>query len=121
MRRSSSSSPGQPLVFHLAAGRVADQLDEAARRRSGRTARTLVKEGPLRVTLIGLSTGGALARHRAEGPITVHVLRGSIRFAVADDAWALAAGDVLSLPGGVEHEVESLEGAEFLVTVARDG
>jgi hypothetical protein len=34
---------------------------------SGRTARTLVKDGPLRVTLIELAPGEAIAEHRAEG------------------------------------------------------
>jgi len=47
---------------------------------SSRTARTLVKNGPLRATLMGLSAGGALAPHSAEGPITVQVLEGAIEF-----------------------------------------
>lgn len=41
-----------------------------------RIARTLVKDGPLRLTLIGMSPGGSLREHEAAGPITIHVLDG---------------------------------------------
>ena len=47
---------------------------------TSRTARTLVKNGALRVTLMGIAAGGALASHSADGPITVHVLEGTIEF-----------------------------------------
>ncbi|HET7322585.1 MAG TPA: cupin domain-containing protein [Longimicrobiaceae bacterium] len=111
---------GQPLHFHLGGGRSA-LVDAALLEKSGRSARTLVKEGPMRVTLIALAAGGNLAPHHAEGPITVHVLDGAIRFLAGDDSWELSAGDVLSLPAGVQHAVESESGGEFLVTIAREG
>ena len=111
---------GEPLLFHLAAG-AAELLDGEAVARSGRSARTLVKEGPLRVTLIGLAAGGELAAHHAEGPITVHVLTGAVRFHAQGRQWRLEAGDLLSLPAGVEHSVDSESGGEILVTVAQGG
>ncbi|MGH7668438.1 MAG: hypothetical protein ACRENQ_03010, partial [Gemmatimonadaceae bacterium] len=48
-----------------------------------RIARTLVKEGPLRLTLIGLNPGGALHRHSTEAPITIHVLEGEVALEAA--------------------------------------
>jgi quercetin dioxygenase-like cupin family protein len=122
MHMSSLNRPlaGQPLLFHLGGGR-SDLVDAALLKKAGRSARTLVKEGPLRVTLIALTAGGTLAPHHAEGPITVHVLDGAIRFRAGEEAWELSAGDLLSLPGGVEHAVESEKGGEFLVTIAREG
>jgi hypothetical protein len=36
-----------------------------------RIVRTLVKEGPLRLTLIGVRGGGGMHEHAAEGPITM--------------------------------------------------
>ncbi|HET7275074.1 MAG TPA: cupin domain-containing protein [Longimicrobiaceae bacterium] len=86
--------------------------------RGGRSARTLVKDGPLRVALTALGAGGHLAPHRALGPITVHVLSGSIRFRAKGDEWVLEPGELLSLGAGVEHEVISESGAVFLLTVA---
>ena len=41
-------------------------------------ARTLVKEGPLRLTLIGLGLGGTIRPHQAEMPLTILVLEGEI-------------------------------------------
>jgi len=88
--------------------------------RSGRTARTLVKEGPLRVTLVALGSGGALATHRTDGPITLHVLSGEVSCRAGTDEWGLVSGDLLSLGAGVEHAVESASGGVFLLTVATD-
>jgi len=45
--------------------------DPALLERHGRSARTLLKEGSLRVTLVMVRAGGHIAAHRAGGPITV--------------------------------------------------
>jgi len=52
--------------------------DTALLERSGRNARTLVKQGPLWVTLVRVGAGGRITPHRAAGPITVQVLDGDI-------------------------------------------
>lgn len=83
----------------------------------GRTARTLVKDGPLRVTLIALDAGGSIAAHAAEGPITIHVLRGTIRLELTDDALDVHAGEIVSLPTRARHAVSAAEDAAFLLTV----
>lgn len=90
--------------------------DELAR--GTRTARTLVKEGQLRATLVGLNPGGELRTHRADGPITVHVLEGEIEFHADGRAIPLAPGSLLALAAGVEHAVRSTTGGVFLLTVA---
>jgi quercetin dioxygenase-like cupin family protein len=108
---------GRALHFRLGSG-SGELIDEQLVTKSGRSARTLVKEGPLRATLVALGPGGTLAPHRADGPITVHVLAGEVAFRTADEAWTLEPGDLLSLPAGVEHSVESAAGATFLLTVA---
>jgi quercetin dioxygenase-like cupin family protein len=92
---------------------VRDQL-----RKASRSARTVLKEGPLRATLIGLAPGGEIASHSAEGPITVHVLEGAIDFQVDGTTWALRSGSLLALEAGVVHSVHSAVGALFLLTVA---
>jgi quercetin dioxygenase-like cupin family protein len=84
----------------------------------GRCARTLVKEGPLRVTLIALGAGGEIAEHSADGPITVQPLTGSIRFTAAGVAYDLAPGDLLMLRARIRHSVRSDEGGSFLLTVS---
>ena len=108
---------GEALLFRLGHER-ADFIDEALLARAGRSARTLVKDGPLRVTLVALAAGGGLAPHHADGPITVQVLSGDLRFRAGEREWRLEAGDLLSLASGVQHEVSSESGAVFLLTVA---
>ena len=106
---------GEVLVHHLT--RDERMLDQGLLARHGRTARTLVKEGPLRLTMIGLTAGGAIASHKAEGPVTIHLLEGDAVCDVEGQGYALAAGDVLVLASGVEHSVRSSGGCVLLLTV----
>ena len=92
---------------------VRDQLATATR-----TARTLIKNGPLRATLVGLAAGAELAEHSADGPITVHVLEGEIDFDVHGKTWELRAGSLLALDAGAAHTARSKSGGVFLLTVA---
>ena len=82
-----------------------------------RIARTLVKDGSLRVTLVGIYAGHGMREHRAAGPITIHVLEGAIEVTADGRAWPLPAGALLALDGGVPHAVTSTAGGVFLLTV----
>lgn len=66
---------GDVLVRHL----VRDEwmIDQQLVARHGRSGRTLVKEGPLRLTLMALDAGGNLPMHGTTGPVTVHMSRAS--------------------------------------------
>lgn len=98
--------------------RVRGELQTAA----GRVARTLVKEGSLRMTLVGVSAGGSLREHRAEGPITVQVLDGAIVFEAGGRTFPLEKGSLFALGAGIPHHVRSEKGGFFLLTVvAGDG
>ena len=106
---------GSPLSFDL--GQEVRAL-RAQLADGSRSARTLVKNGPLRATLIGLAPGGSLASHSADGPITAHVLDGAIEFEAEGTTWPLAAGTLFSLDAGVAHAVRAPQGGIFLLTVA---
>lgn len=108
---------GDVLTFDLGEER-ARSADPATLDRSGRTARTLLKDGPLRVTLVVLEPGGELAEHRAEGPITVHVLDGRLHFTALGRTYELGPGQLLAAARGVSHSVEAPGGATFLLTIA---
>ena len=111
---------GDVLRFHLEEERTRVN-DPLLLERHGRNARTLIKEGPLRVTLIMVRAGGRIATHRADGPITVHVLRGDIQLRVGGREHRLAAGDLLAVNAGLEHEVGSDGGGTFLLTIVQPG
>ncbi len=106
---------GEVLVHHLT--RDERMLDQSLLARHGRTARTLVKEGPLRLTMIGLTAGGTIPSHKAEGPVTIHLLEGDAAFDVEGQTYSLTAGDILVLASGVQHSVRSSAGCVLLLTV----
>jgi quercetin dioxygenase-like cupin family protein len=110
---------GDVLVRHL----TQDErlIDPTLLARHGRSARTLVKEGPLRLTIIGLAAGGVLPVHSTDGPVTVHLLDGAIEFSAAGSDYPLVAGDILVFAPGVEHSARSAKGGTFLLTVVHDG
>ena len=85
--------------------------------RDGRSSRTLLKEGPLRVTLIVLGPGGGIPEHQAQGPITVQPLRGQVDVRVGEETHNLTPRQLLAIDVAVRHSVSSDEGAAFLLTV----
>lgn len=108
---------GTALHFHLGEGHLQEHIDESLLERAGRSGRTLVKDGPLRVTLVALAPGGSLAAHSAAGPIAVQVLSGEVRLTIGADEWVMSAGEMLAIAADVEHSVASVSGGSFLLTV----
>ena len=106
---------GDVLVQHLKQDER--MIDQALLAKHGRSARTLVKEGPLRLTLMAIGAGGNLPAHRTEGPVTIHVLEGAVTFEANGQTYPLVPGDVLVLAAGVEHAARSATGTLFLLTV----
>ncbi len=86
-----------------------------------RSAKTLVKEGPLRITLVAVNPGGEMRPHTAPGPISVQVLEGEIDFQVEGGSWKLPRGTLFTLGAGVTHSVRSTRGGVFLLTVVSVG
>ncbi len=106
---------GNVLVHHLSEDERT--IDPALVARHGRSARTLVKEGVLRLTIMAIAAGGDLPTHTAAGPITIQVLKGEIVFDVLGREYVLMTGDILVLAAGVEHSARSAAGGVFLLTV----
>jgi quercetin dioxygenase-like cupin family protein len=107
---------GDVLVQHL--GPDVMTIDQTLLATHGRSARTLVKDGPLRLTIMALAAGGTLPPHSTDNPVSIHVVQGEVTFFALDQEYALAAGDVLIFGAGVEHAARSKSGASFLLTVA---
>jgi quercetin dioxygenase-like cupin family protein len=110
---------GAALSFSLDA-EMRTVRDELAKM-PARVGRTLVKDGPLRVTLVGLHAGHGLHEHQASGPVTIHLLEGAIEVSAAGKSWPLSQGMLLALDAGVPHAVTSTAGAMFLLTVQHGG
>jgi quercetin dioxygenase-like cupin family protein len=96
-------------------------IDPTLLARHGRSARTLVKDGPLRLTIVALGQGGTLPAHRTDGPITIHVLEGEVTVSALEQEYTLGPSDVLALGPGLEHAARSATGGVFLLTVVHQG
>ena len=106
---------GDALVRHLTQDERT--IDQGLVAKHGRSARTLVKEGPIRLTLIALAPGGDLPEHSADGPVSVHVVDGEFLFSAAGREYPLRECDVLVVAAGVRHSARSNSGGTFLLTV----
>lgn len=111
---------GAALSFSLA-GEEAALREKAAAAKAGRAAKTLVKEGAIRVTVVALNKGVTLQAHQIEGTVSVHVLRGRARIAAAGGPIDLAAGGLAVIQQEVTHAVIATTDCALLITVAMPG
>lgn len=109
---------GEVLVRHLR--RDEWMIDPVLLAQHGRSGRTLVKDGPLRLTIIAVAPGGVLATHSTDGPVTIHVLDGDILIEALGHDYPLGTGDLVALAPGVEHAARSTNGGVFLLTVVHE-
>jgi quercetin dioxygenase-like cupin family protein len=92
---------------------------EGARAASvGHTAKTLVKDGPLRVVILGLKSGATLRDHESAGPVSIHVLSGQVNVVSPGRVDSLQAGGALVFDAAVSHSLEAQADSVVLVTIA---
>jgi quercetin dioxygenase-like cupin family protein len=65
-----------------------------------------------------LKKGAHLHEHRTNGPITVQVVSGSIRFNAGPDQRLISAGEMVGLDRGIAHSVDALEESAFILVTA---
>src|SRR5277367_3549952 len=85
---------------------------------SGHFAKTLFKKHDLRVVLITMEHAAKMKEHHADGTLSVHVLKGQIRFTVQGKHHDLTAGNLITLGASIRHEVEALQDSAFLLTIS---
>lgn len=108
---------GDALVLDIAA-EAAEAVAAAADTAVGHTAKTLVKDGPLRIIIVGMRRGSTLRDHDAEGPVSIHVLQGQVQLAALGESRALNAGQAIAYAASVTHSVEALDDSALLLTIA---
>ena len=84
----------------------------------GRAAKTLVKDGPLRVIILGLKLGASLQEHEAAGPVSVHVLSGQVDISSPGRSDPLRGGQALVFEAAVSHSLEAQSDSVVLLTIA---
>lgn len=81
---------------------------------------TVVKTTNLSIVLTAIKKGATLCGHEVDGPITLQVLSGAIRFGVAGEPRTLAAGTVIALDKAIPHDIQALEDSGLLLTIVRE-
>lgn len=82
-----------------------------------RNAITVFKTNGLRIVLIALHEGSEMARHTADGIITVQVLEGQIQFNTDQQSVDLCKGQMLALHERIPHSVKAIQETTFLLTL----
>ena len=91
--------------------------DEKAWKDSDRNAITVFKTNGMRIVLIALHKNAEMAKHTADGMISVQVLEGQILFTITEQSVELGKGEMLALHENVPHSVLAKEETVFLLTL----
>ena len=94
-------------------------LEAARSAGTGHAAKTLVKDGPLRVVILGFTAGSALREHDSDGPVSIQALSGGVAVAIEDRLERLEPGKVLVMDASISHSVVASGDAVLLLTIAR--
>jgi quercetin dioxygenase-like cupin family protein len=105
------------MVFDTAT-EEAKVTDQAASSKQGRSAKTLVKQGQLRVTLLALQKGTELSAHQVEGDLSIQVLRGALEIRTSEDTIRVPKGGLAVLRAGVRHDACALRNTTALLTTS---
>lgn len=108
---------GQMLSFLLGVEDT-DLYEKAATSKSGRAAKTLVKQGPLRITIVAMRQGAALQSHHVAGPVSIQAIRGRLRLTTHTGDIDVPAGGLVSLAGGEVHSAIALDDSAIVITFA---
>jgi len=108
---------GPHLTFDLAA--EADRLRrEGPWKAAGHNAITLAKYPDLRLVLAVLRAGSHMTPHDPRERLAIQLLSGRLRVQTGGQRVDLSAGQLLTLDSARAHDIEALEDASFLLTVA---
>ena len=95
-----------------------EAIQEHARAaKDGRAGKTLVKEGPLTVTLVALQMGVQLEEHQVSGPALIQGLHGVARITTASGEVEVGPGTLVALDQGVAHAVQAVQDCTLLITL----
>ncbi|MFI7005634.1 cupin [Streptomyces sp. NPDC050145] len=92
-----------------------DHLTAARSAAHGRSAELLIREDPLRLSVIALTEGNALEEHNAPVAATLQVLRGRVRLTAVSGDITLTEGELHAIPQE-RHGLTALTDAAVLLT-----
>ncbi len=110
---------GPLLTFDIPA--LLTQLKrEHAWQTGSRNGLTLLKTDRLRVVLVAMHARTEIPPHKAEGPLAVEVVDGTLRFTTGGQEVSLSEGQLLTLQAGMPHGLHAVTECSFLLTIAAE-
>lgn len=107
-----------PLVSIDIPGFIKKIKSEVAWEKNDRNAITLYKTDNMRIVLIALHEDTVIAKHTANGTISVQVLEGEIVFNTNHQSVVLKKGEMIALHKDEPHSVAAAKESVFLLTLA---
>ncbi|HET7118357.1 MAG TPA: cupin domain-containing protein [Hanamia sp.] len=107
-----------PLVSMNIPDFVRQIKSETAWGKSDRNAITIYKTEGMRIVLIALHEDAIMAKHTANGVVSVQVLDGEIVFNTDHQSVVLKKGEMIALHKGEPHSVAAAKESVFLLTLA---
>ena len=112
----------------LAGPKITFSIDEEIRRlrqepewiSGARNSVTVVKTDNLSIVLTAIKKDATLCGHQVDGPITLQVISGAVKFGVAGQPLTLKAGRVIALDKAIPHDLQALEDSELLLTIVKE-
>ena len=86
-------------------------------RKTGHSAKTLVKHHDFRIVLIAMKRGTRLEEHKTEGAISIQPIQGQLQLRVGAQTMEVTVGSLLALDRGLSHDVEALVDSAFVLSV----
>ncbi|OGB34663.1 MAG: cupin 2 conserved barrel domain protein [Burkholderiales bacterium RIFCSPLOWO2_12_FULL_61_40] len=103
-------------IAHTLSGQPTDVSPLGTALAAARTV-ALFKTDELEVIRLVLHAGKSMPPHQVAGAITLQCIEGQIDVTCEDGSHRLGAGQLLYLPGGVQHGVVAVEDASALLTI----
>ena len=80
---------------------------------------TLMKSEKMRIVLIAMHAGSEIKMHKSEGPISVHILEGKLKFKTEKESVILSKGELLTLHENISHSLSAIDETSFLLTLVK--
>jgi quercetin dioxygenase-like cupin family protein len=113
-----AASLAGPMFTFCLPSEIKQLTEEEPARRTGRNAKTLVKNNDLRVVLVVMKKGVRMQQHKAAGPISIQTIAGKIKLCLPDQDVELPSGHLLALERYRPHDVEALRDSAFLLSIS---